>query len=66
MAHIDTTGVVLPFGKYLGRSLPEVPSSYLRWCASQDWFEERYSNLADMVDAEIRWRDETGGNWEED
>lgn len=28
---------IMPFGKYRGRMLVEVPTDYLQWCIRQDW-----------------------------
>lgn len=40
----------MPFGKYKGQRLGEVPDSYWRWFLSQDWCDEwpdlvEYANL---------------------
>lgn len=32
--------VVMPWGKYKGRTLGEVPDSYWTWFLSQDWCDE--------------------------
>lgn len=37
----------MPFGKYKGTPLKDVPKDYRRWCEEQDWFEERWSDIAD-------------------
>ena len=40
----------MPFGKYKGQRLGDVPDSYWRWFLSQDWCDEwpdlvEYANL---------------------
>ena len=42
----------MPFGKYRGQRLGDVPDSYWRWFLSQDWCDEwpdlvEYANLID-------------------
>ena len=63
MAHRDVTGSKLPFGKFKGQSLAEIPSSYLSWLLEQDWFEDEYVSLFDDVQEENRWREETGSHF---
>ena len=46
--HDDT---IMPFGKYKGERLGNVPDHYLRWFAGQDWCDEwpdlvEYCNVA--------------------
>jgi len=53
-------GTRIPFGKYSGWAIDEIPKSYLRWLAGQDWFEEKYPDLLEAVEAEIEWRDGWG------
>ena len=32
---------LMPFGNYRSIDIVDIPSSYLRWCCLQDWFEQR-------------------------
>ena len=66
MGHVDTTSHLMPFGKHKGTSVAELPSSYLRWLEGEDWFEEKHENLLEVVQQELRWRDETGMHFEDD
>ena len=36
----------LPFGKYNGKRLGEVPTWYLEWLGQQKWFNEKFPQLA--------------------
>ena len=56
-----TDDTIMPFGKYQGRSLGEVPASYLLWFASQggggfrdikEYIEEKRAQLEREVDEE--------------
>ena len=47
-----TDDSIMPFGKYKGQKLGEVPDSYLRWFLGQDWCDQwpellEYANLID-------------------
>jgi len=58
MGHNLNPGRLLPFGKFKGKAIDEVPDSYLTWLLEQDWFEEKFEDLFDDVQAEINWRKE--------
>ena len=45
-----------PFGKYHGRTIAEVPSSYLDWIRDQDGFRARHPKAAQAVDQELATR----------
>ena len=55
--------VKMKFGKFRGKSLAEVPSSYIRWCLEQNWFEEKYEELIDTFGEELQWRDTFEFSW---
>jgi uncharacterized protein (DUF3820 family) len=57
---------LIPFGKYRGQDIVDVPSSYLKWCCLQDWFEERYRSLLKSIDEELKFRDKRGCHFEEE
>lgn len=57
---------VMPFGKYRGRRIDALPSSYLRWLAenmAEDKPRERDICLA--ADKEYQWRERHGSHFEE-
>ena len=39
---------IMPFGKYKGERLGDVPADYLIWFAEQDWCEQ-WPDLVDYV-----------------
>lgn len=41
--------IYMPFGKYKGWSVDEVPSEYLYWLTAQDWFRGNYYDLYNTV-----------------
>lgn len=51
--HDDTC---LTFGKFRGRSVSNTPSSYLKWCLEQDWFDRKYEELVPFFEEELNWR----------
>jgi len=57
--------VVVMFGKHLGATVAETPSSYIRWCLEQDWFETKYPDLIDPFEEELKWRDDFDGHFED-
>jgi uncharacterized protein (DUF3820 family) len=65
MGHKNTAGLTISFGKHKGKCIAELPSSYLRWFAGQDWAENEHEELFEAAQEELRWRDETGQHWEE-
>ena len=52
----------MPFGKFRGKEIEELPSAYLHWLA------ENCDNdaIATEADREWRWRDEFGVHWKYD
>ena len=41
----------MPFGKYKGTRLSDVPYSYLSWLVGQDWLPQQHPNLSEHVEA---------------
>lgn len=39
----------IPFGKYKGLDLDDVPADYLLWLGEQDWLEDKFPEVADYI-----------------
>lgn len=52
----------MPFGKYKGMRIEDIPSDYLRWLASSCDSE----NIAEAADEEYNWREEYGEHFWDD
>jgi len=49
--------IIISFGeKYKGKSVSETPSSFLRWCLEQPWFERKHEELIEVFEEELNWR----------
>jgi uncharacterized protein (DUF3820 family) len=46
----------IPFGKHKGKLICDIATSYLEWLSEQDFFEEEYSELFDLVEQELEYR----------
>lgn len=55
-----TVKVTMPYGKFKGKEMHEVPSGYLRWVA-----ENLGEFLAVAADEEWQWREKNRQHWEE-
>ncbi len=65
LGHAMSEGTaVLPFGKYRGCTIGEVPDSYLNYLSETDWFEKKYPKLQEAINAEMEYRYATGGELE--
>ena len=47
----------LPFGRYEGIDISDVPDSYLIYLLESDWFDKKYPHLVKKLDEEIAYRD---------
>ena len=57
---------IIPFGKYRGEEIEDIPSSYLRFLLNEEWFEERFEDLYDEVSDVYDYRDRHDLHWEEE
>ena len=57
---------ILPFGKFKGLDVVDVPSSYLRWLCLQGDIEKRNPMLVKAADEELKFREKNGCHFEED
>lgn len=49
--------IFLPFGKYRGIDIEDIPDSYLIFLLESDWFGKKYKHLVKKLDEEISFRD---------
>ena len=56
---------ILPFGAYKGEDIEDVPSGYFRWLLKQDWFNDKFPGLSNLVVKEMDWRDKWDKHIEE-
>ena len=47
----------LPFGKYKGKDIEEVPNWYLHFLLEQDWFVTKFSDKTPIVEKELDYRE---------
>jgi uncharacterized protein (DUF3820 family) len=52
--------MIIPFGKHRGEDIEEVPSHYLVWLTEQDWFNDQFVQLSNLVVKELEWREKWG------
>jgi len=50
-----------PFGKWRGKTIAEVPSSYLDWVCGEDWFMSKYGQgVVTLIGKELDTRRRSG------
>jgi uncharacterized protein (DUF3820 family) len=51
-----------PFGKYRGKTIAEIPSSYLDWVLGEEWFfkQEKNKFILEAIEKELRMRSRSG------
>jgi len=47
----------LPFGKFKGQDIEDVPNSYLVWLLDQMWFSQNYPEGASAIHTELTYRE---------
>lgn len=50
---------IMPWGKFSGKSIEDIPSSYLKWLAEECEDDE----ICEAADAEYEWRTEWKKHW---
>jgi uncharacterized protein (DUF3820 family) len=51
----------MPFGKFQGREVSDVPSDYLTWCQEEGWVGNKYGDdLEDEINTEMMERENPG------
>jgi len=43
--HPISDSYIMPFGKYEGDKIGDVPAKYLLWCLQQDWMKDKYPKV---------------------
>lgn len=51
---------IMSWGKFKGKSMEDIPSSYLKWLAEKSDDED----VCEAADAEYEWRTEWDKHWE--
>ena len=57
----DFSSIKVFFGKHAGKTMEEIPSSYLKWLAEN----AREDHIATAADQEWNWREKYSEHWEE-
>lgn len=52
-----SSDIIMPFGKYQGQQLMNIPRDYLEWLLEQSWFEEKYKKYKKYVEHQLERRD---------
>jgi hypothetical protein len=52
----DDRALVWPFGKHKGTRVEDVPTDYLEWALRETDIADRYPDVAEEADAQIRMR----------
>jgi len=48
----------MPWGKYQGTNIDDVPRSYLTWLLEQDWiYEDKHKELIEAIEEQLAIRD---------
>ena len=55
--------MIMPFGKYVDQDIREIPSDYLSWLVDEDWFEEKFEDLYQRIEEELKIRDRSYGHF---
>lgn len=47
----------IPFGKYEGQDIEDIPDFYLEWLLDQMWFAQNYPEEANAIHTELTYRE---------
>ena len=47
---------IIPFGKYKGIDMEDVPDSYLIWLKGEQWFKMSFADKLPIVEKELQYR----------
>ena len=51
----------IPFGKFKGKDIEDIETTYLEWVKGEDWFKKRFADLHDNILKELKYRTQFGG-----
>ncbi len=51
---------VIPFGKFKGKDIEDIPTDYLIWAKGEDWFKNRFPTGFKAVQEELKYREKFG------
>ena len=46
----------VPFGKYKGKDIEDIPNDYLNWLQEQEWFCDKFDNGLNAIQIELQYR----------
>jgi len=58
MSTVRYEDVLLPFGKFKGKLICEIPNSYLSWLLDQDWMVKDWPNIYVQCQLESKYRED--------
>jgi uncharacterized protein (DUF3820 family) len=60
MSTVKQQDTPMPFGKYKGKLICDLPNSYIFWLLDQDWVVKDWPNLYEQIQIENQYRDKFG------
>lgn len=48
--------IKIPFGKYKGQLIADLPDMYLEWLLDQGWMHEKFESLVQQTKIELEYR----------
>lgn len=57
-----TDDSIMPFGKYKGKKLIDVPAYYLLWCCEQEWCRGNLKEYIEYNKSELELEAKTNNN----
>ena len=51
----------IPFGKFKGKDIEDIETTYLEWVKGEDWFKKRFADLHKNILKELKYRTQFEG-----
>lgn len=51
---------VIPFGKWKGKPIEDIETSYLEWISGEGWFKEKFKEGYNQIQKELKFRKDFG------